>query len=136
MNKKKHITPKKEMDEASRKKVNIEKVGKIIFWFSDDSWYGKLLYEQVELTSPIVFFYCLACIMRVRKVNQHTVKKERFIFTPCITRNPFKWNLDFNNFLKLFCSYLTLLVFLLSFNFRFMSICCYFFLKLFHFKWL
>ena len=37
MNKKKHITPKKEMDEASRKKVNIEKVGKIIFWFSDDS---------------------------------------------------------------------------------------------------
>ena len=37
MNKRKDCTPKKEMDEARRKKANIEKVGKINFWFTDDS---------------------------------------------------------------------------------------------------
>ena len=39
MNKKKHFIPKKDIDEARRKKANTEKVGKIIFlfWFTDDS---------------------------------------------------------------------------------------------------
>lgn len=36
-NKGKDFTSKKEMDEASRKKANIEKVDKIIFQFTDDS---------------------------------------------------------------------------------------------------
>ena len=33
MNKRKDFTLKKEIDEARRRKANIEKVGKIIFWF-------------------------------------------------------------------------------------------------------
>ena len=80
MNKKKHITPKKEMDEASRKKVNIEKVGKIIFWFSDNSWYGKLLYEQVELTSPIVFFFLLFGVYNARTKSESTYCEKRKIY--------------------------------------------------------
>ena len=52
MSKRKDFTPKKEVDEARRKKANVEKVVKIISWFTDDSSYGKLLYDQVELTAP------------------------------------------------------------------------------------
>ena len=29
------------MEEARRKKSNIEKAGQSIFWFTDDSWYGN-----------------------------------------------------------------------------------------------
>ena len=34
----KDFTAKKEMDEARRMKANTEEAGKIIFWFTDDSW--------------------------------------------------------------------------------------------------
>ena len=39
------------MDEARRMKAKTEEAGKIIFWFTDDSWYKKL-YGQVEVTAP------------------------------------------------------------------------------------
>ena len=35
--KRKDFIPKKEMDKTRRKKANTEKIGKIIFWFTDNS---------------------------------------------------------------------------------------------------
>ena len=37
MNKQKDFKPKKEMDERRKKNANKDKVGKITFWFTDNS---------------------------------------------------------------------------------------------------
>ena len=48
-----YFTPKKEMDEARRKKVSMKMSVRSFFWFTGDSWQGKLVYNQVELTKSI-----------------------------------------------------------------------------------
>ena len=51
------VIPKKEIDKTRREKANIEIVGKIIFWFTDDFWFGKLFYGQAELRTPSSYHY-------------------------------------------------------------------------------
>ena len=44
---------KKEEDWQSKKKENLEKVGKIIFWFTGH--FVVFLYGQIELTTPSLY---------------------------------------------------------------------------------